>query len=192
MGEALIQLLAGTVGAALLYMFFRVAETRWPNSYYSQGDARSFRISKRPLGYVAFRFTPVLVVTFFMVATLIGADQPYAMAAFVLTAFHLSIHIGHAVLNIATAVKSSMWDRTSLLLGYALVVGGVVLAVPLGIAAGSNEQLRMLVPPPSQLTGSLWTGAFAAVVGVYFLRATEGGDVSIGEMIQYVRFDGWG
>lgn len=182
-----MQLAAGVAGAAFLFMYFRVAEAKWPNSYFAAGDARSFRISRHPLRYVAFRFAPVAIVSYFMVAVLSNGGQPYIVAVLTFGALHLVLHIGSAVTNVATAAKTSLWDRPSLLVGYGLVVAGVVAAVPLGSLAGQHQQLQALVPPPSQLTASLWTGVFAAVAGAFLLRATQGGEITTDEMIAHVR-----
>jgi len=182
-----IDLIVAALGIAFLYMFFRVAEMAWPNSYYAQGDARSFRISKNPLGYLLFRFSPVIVVAYFLASALLNANRSPTLALVLLAVGHASVHVGRAMYTIATVEQTSMWSRGSLLLGYALVILGVATAVPLGALVAQDADLRALVPSARELTSSLWTGVFAAIIGAFFLRATEGGDVTVEEMIRYVR-----
>lgn len=180
--EILIGAGGALLGVVLLHIFFRVAESKWPQSYYSIADLLSYRISSSPLKYSLFRFGPTLIVTFFLTASLLRTGQDIRLPVGLLIAGHIALTSARGLVHLLR-IKSAYGFELRLI-AHLVVTIGVILSAGLGIALASYEPLQSLVPTADELPQSLWTAGLAAIVGVFLLEATKGSSLDAADLLK--------
>ena len=179
------QVAAALLGIVLLQIFFRVAESKWPQSYYSIADLLSYRISSSPVKYTLFRFGPVVVVTFFLSASLIGAGEALWPALAILVGGHIVLTTARGLFDLLRTESPFAFEIR--LLAHLAVTVGIVVASAVGMLLGSFDRLQSLVQADDELPQSLWTASLAAIVGVFLLEVTQGSPPEASELLSRSR-----
>lgn len=181
------QLAAAALGALVLHAFFRAVEVRWPSSYFTLADVVAQRVSASLGHYLAFRMVPVVVVAFFITATLSGMQLPAEIALLTLATAHLAATTGRSLLGLSG--KRHTYGFWSLVTGHAATVASVVVGVAVGAFLGWLPASRRFVPPAEELVTALWTAALAGVVGAYVVRLSERSEADTEAVLQRARED---
>jgi hypothetical protein len=140
------------LAASLLFTFFRLAETKWPSSYYSVGDVLDRAVSRSPWRYVVFRFGPVYVAS-----TLVGDLATAGAQAIVLLA------LLHVVSTAGAAVAKAALRGTLTLQGLAanlVVAAGALLTASLALL--TLKFWAGVLPDSDKYAESLLTAGFTA------------------------------
>lgn len=171
--EIWISLACGFGGLTFLMMFFRAVQTKWPESYFAISDVTSYRISTTPLRYGLFRFAPVIVVSFFTatVAESIKGSSLVAVAALGVT--HVVLSSGLAFVR-AVRKPITKFARSLRLLYFAVVSVGIAASSVFGWALSLSPDLRRIVPESADLSTTVWTAAFAGIIGAFLLAVSRG------------------
>lgn len=162
-----------SVGALFLFMFYKVVKSNWPSSYYTIGDATSFRISSSPIAYSLFRFAPVAAVAFFVASYVQQVRGHPALAVTLMVALHLAFTVGRAIRRLMRSDGRSDFSRPSLVVSYLFIALSVALAGALGAAAARVPLLQALLPSVNELSSSLWTALLAGVIGAFLVEVSK-------------------
>lgn len=151
-------------GVLFLVLYFRAVSLRWPESYFRLGSTLENIIASGPLRYIAFRFVPVFVTCLFVSVSVDRSGGRPVLVVTLVTAIHLLMTTGWATFQVLSGRRFRS-RRVPLLIAYFAVTVGVVAAavVPLTF----RNELEPVVPKPAELSGTLWTAAFAGLAGAY-------------------------
>lgn len=169
------------IGAALLHVFYRAVEFRWPESYVGAGDTGAYSILASPVHYIGFRALPVYVVCVLVATTSSRAGlSPFITSLGVATFQGLSTS-GRVLLHDIRRRTPALWHRLPLVL---LRSASLVVALLAGTIAGySYTALAPFIPPLDQVALGLWTAVLAAVLGAYLAKMTSGGGASTDQLL---------
>ena len=174
----------GVVGAALIHVFYRGVQHKWPASYYAVGQAIDSIISRGIFRYLAFRLAPLYLVSILAGVTTDRLGGRPGIAITIITAIHLLQTNVHAAIPEISRLFRRFRPRVSLLLFHVTV--SILLSGIAIIACLTLRYWRPLVPTPDKLSEALWTGVLAAVFAVYIQRLTAA-DPYIGEIVGRIR-----
>lgn len=175
------EFLLGVCGAFLLYVFFRAVEVRWPESYYGISDFTSYQISLHLGRYLAFRFLPVLVVSFTtsVVATSLGSGG--IVTGLAVAAIHGLATAGRAM--VGAFRHGRLFGRRLLLAAHVGVFALVLIAGWAGGWLGKLDVSGSLVPELPEIRSNLWTALLAGIFGAYLARVTRRSEIEPAELI---------
>jgi hypothetical protein len=163
------ELLATAFGVVALFIFYSAVRSEWPDNYMTvDTNGLEYAIVSHPLRYLAFRFLPVYLVCLF-VAVLLDRGQHDPVAVLVICAVHACWNSGRAVVGLLRAPEGQR--QAPLLIMHVGVAAGVFLAG--FVALWTRSDLAIFVPSIHELGATLWTAAFAAVLGVYVLNKSR-------------------
>jgi hypothetical protein len=169
-------------GTAFLHMFYRAVEFRWPESYVGAGDAGLYRILGSPKRYIAFRVLPVYATSLFVAVTASNAGLSATGAALGVAAVHGTVTTGRAIVRDIRAPRPLLRHRLPFL--FVRVMGFVGLIAAGFVAAYSVPLAEPIVPPPSELSTTLWTAVLAGVTGAYVVRLTSDRSTDVHDLIK--------
>jgi len=163
-------LLAIAFGVAALFVFYRAVKAEWPDVYQPVNkNGLGYIIISHPGRYMAFRFLPVYLICVFVAVTLDRANANPVIPVLAICAIHAVLNSGRAI---ASLFRHHQGDRQiPLLIMHIAVAVGIMLAGWLAIL--TRSELGTFVPSLSELGATLWTAAFAAVLGVFLLDAAR-------------------
>ena len=183
--SALIDLGIGLTGAGLLWATFRALQVRWPESYFAIEDLLSQRVSVSPLRYGFFRFVPILLISGFAAVTSRRAGGYPWFAALTVAVVHAWVTAGRA--TVAVVRRSGLFARRLLVAYHVLLAAGIMLVGVVGALIGLTDWFPAVVPSIPELRSDLWTAMFAAALGAYFVRVTQGRQPSVEDLVRYSR-----
>ena len=164
--------LAVLLGSLFLGMFYKAVSVQWPESYFAASDTGAYSVSSSPLRYLGFRFLPVYATCLFVAVSVKRLRGPSLIAALLVAAIHGTATVGIAVARDLRAPKAIRRHRAPVTLLRTITLA-TVFAVAVA-ADASKQALSPLVPSLHELAATLWTGAIAAVAGVYALALSRG------------------
>jgi hypothetical protein len=155
-------LLAIAFGVLVLFMFYRAVRTEWPDSYLSvETRGLEFSIISHPVRYVLFRFLPTFLVCVFVAVSLDRAHTNPVGAVLAICVIHAAMNNGAAIWRMAHQPAGAR--DTPLLLMHVVIAGGLVVVGVLALV--TRNTFEEFVPTLDELGATLWTAAFAGVVG---------------------------
>lgn len=150
----------GLIGALLLQAFYAITRSRWPESYVTLSDLTGISGSRKLWQYLLFRLGPVYLATVLISETVRRLDGRPVVTAVTLTLFHVGATNGRAIL---WRLRNLRLPRTRNVL---LFHFGVLLTISITVWLGIVTAVfwKGLIPSPSEVVASMWTGLFAALV----------------------------
>jgi hypothetical protein len=90
---------AAVLGALALFIFYRVVEAEWPQSYHSVEDLNRYATTVTPLRYFLFRLAPPALACFLDAGLSFRSDRNGWLPSLLLIVLHLSSTIGRAIVQ---------------------------------------------------------------------------------------------
>lgn len=163
-------LLAIAFGVGTLFIFYSAVRSEWPDNYMTvDTSGLEYAIISHPLRYLAFRFLPVYLVCVFVAVLLDRGGHDPLVAVLVICLIHAAWNSGRAAMRLLRDPAGTR--QTPLLLMHLGVAVGVILAG--FVALWTRSDLAIFVPSLHELGATLWTAAFAAVLGVFVLNKSR-------------------
>lgn len=160
--------LAMALGVGFLYVFYRAVETSWPTNYFSVGQKTDETVSRSLPAYLLFRFGPVYATCVFAGAALANSQSAVVVPVIAIAAIHAALTSGRMLFELG---RNHALQSRPLVTG--LNVGVLVLTIIVGVVAAlSASAFKRYIPTGDELSSSLWTAVFAAVIGAFLLRVT--------------------
>lgn len=168
----------------MLWVFYRVVQSNWPDSYFALQDITSLEVSASLPRYATFRFLPVAFACLFVAVSVEQMSGRGVIAGTAVGTLHGLLTAGR---GFARAVKTKRLNRTSLLLAHGVLFVLLVVTGLLTGLASRTEAAKSLIPDVSQVTSDLWTALLAGVLGAFLIKVTSGRELSEGALIERLR-----
>lgn len=170
----------------LIYVFYNIFKTRWPELYFSNSDYASLYISFSPLRYFAFRLLPILIIVT-MILGVFGKNISQSVINFLgisVGLFHaLSTH-GLALIKLLLNAKSihTYFNKYFQLIFHFLSIIPVVLVAWFAAYISKTDFVLALIPTRVGLVDNLWSSFITALIAVYLYNIYKGQNVDSEEI----------
>ncbi|MFH1767370.1 MAG: hypothetical protein ABH826_04795 [Patescibacteria group bacterium] len=156
---------------ALIHVFYFVLKTRWPEVYFSVGDATSSFISVEPKRYFLFRFGPVLFAGASMFAVLGGVSlRQRIFAGLLLGLTHAGLTNFKSVIDLAGRKRKKGSNEMVLVAVHLFAATAVILAGGIAGFLSSLAFVKGFVPSFSAIRDNLWSSAILGIFIVFFYK----------------------
>ena len=157
------------LAAGFLYVFYRVIESEWPESYHSVDDLTRYLPSTSPARYLLFRFGPPLIACFVMGGITFREGRSGLASAILVAVLHTLHTVGRAI------VRGRLWrdPRKPYFWTHILVGFGIMLSALLAGAIASVPSTWQLVPDFQSASSDLWAALLAGLIGAFFVKTTR-------------------
>jgi hypothetical protein len=174
--------LAVGLATVFLGMFYKGVSVQWPESYFGASDTAAYSVSISPVRYLSFRFLPVFAACLFASVSINRLHGRSLLVVLSIAAIHSASTVGVSIVKDFRAPKAIRRHRAPVTL-LRIITLLVVFAVAV-IANFLKVRAAPLIPTPQELSGTLWTGAIAAVAGAYAISVSRGRTSNPMELVQ--------
>lgn len=166
------EVVAVSLGLLFLHIFYRAVRLNWPESYFGATELATYAIAISPIRYAAFRLGPVFLTSLFAAVSLDRMQRSGFVGALGIGMGHSLATSGKGLIQAIGLPRPTRRHRIPVFIVWAVVFVGVMLTSVLAWASAGF--LGPLVPQPSDLSSSLWTGLLAGVLGAYIATVSRG------------------
>lgn len=183
--DHLWSLTTALICAVTLWAIYGHIESKWPWSYYSVADYKSYFKASAPFRYLLFRFGPVILTSAFGIRQLASFDKPVWTFGIALWMTHVSSTSGRSLVNARRHGAGPPKGLPGIIHYISALVCLICVLAPIPI----RQRLIPIIPELEALVIPLWTALFVIIIGLLFVQATSNRVYSLGIMIakQYER-----
>jgi hypothetical protein len=165
---AVYELLIGSTAALGVWIFYRVLETSFPETYFRSASLTDPIVNRTLPRYAMWRLLPVFAGA---ATATISADRQGEAIALTAGAFWLGHIFSTVGIALLTNVRRHVWPRPI----YVAMYVAIVVATGAATAAGAllRTAVAPAVPTPDVLLQSLWLGGFAALIAAFLAKTFE-------------------
>ena len=169
--------LAALVLSVLLHYCYRLIKSEWPASYQSLFESATYRKVLRPVRYVVFRSTPIILSAIFGTVQLERYGKPVWLFGILLWIFHTLDTNGRALWELRYEYDENLTKRPRQAL-YGLMIFGTLIIIQVSVlttlyVSRNTNVLAILIPDLADIIVDMWVGIIGIVLFFMFLEITS-------------------
>lgn len=166
--------LAALALSIILHYCYRLIKSEWPASYQSLFESTTYRKALRPVRYVVFRSTPIILSAIFGTVQLERYEKPVWLFGILLWIFHTLDTNGRALLELRDQYDDNVTKRPRQALYVLMIVGTLILiqvSVLVALYVSRNtDVLDVLIPDIADIIVDMWVGIIGIILFFMFLQ----------------------
>lgn len=175
--DLLYSFLAAILLSVVLHYCYWKIRSDWPASYQSLIEDSAYRKALRPVRYIVFRSSPIILAAVFGAVQLERYGRPVWLFGLLLWAFHTLDTNGRALWELRYEYDDNVTKRPrQALYGLMIVATFVLIQGSVLLAAYTTRNtgfLQALIPDMSEIVVDLWAGLIGAVLILVYLGVSE-------------------
>ena len=161
----------------ILHYCYRRIRSDWPASYQSLFEDSAYRKALRPVRYMVFRSSPIILASVFGAVQLERYGKPVWLFGILLWAFHTLDTNGRALWELRYEYDDNMTKGPRQALYGLMIVATFILIQGFVLLASYTTRntriMQAVVPDVSEIVVDLWAGLVGAVLILVYLGVSE-------------------